>query len=518
MSETGTIRLLLIEDNDDDAYLIESALDARHELLHRYRDGREAMNALLEGDWDPDVILVDYRLPSLDGVEIIREVTRREDTIASFIMLTADTRIETAIEAMKVGARDFHPKTSGFDQIPEIIDRVYRLHRELIERREYQKALQRSERLFKFALEQLPVPVVVADPVHGIVQHINHPARQLMGVEDADGGPIRLDELGDRLPLSTTAEQTTVVHPLIATLRDGKARKAVELTLERDGENRWVSASAAPLYDEDGQIIAVVGAFPDVSAQKEVSLRLEEINASKDRFFSIIGHDLRNPASLVQMSAQVMRMMFESGKMEKLGTYMDHIDIAVENLLRLLESLLQWGRLQAGKVDFLPDSMNLADAITEAVRPNRFAAEHKQVELRVANRDTIMVWADRHMLQTVLRNLISNAVKFTEKGGRVEVATEVEEEGEMAVVRVRDTGMGIPPEALSEIFEISHQKIQRGTDGERGTGLGLVMCAEIIRRHRGTIAVESEVGKGATVTVRIPRRGPPRPAPEVFLT
>lgn len=506
------IRIILIEDNDDDAYLIEDALDERHRLLHRFSDGQEALEALESGNFSPDIILVDFRLPSMDGVEIIKALSSGDGEVRSFIMLTADTRIETAIEAMKAGARDFHPKTWGFDTLPDAIERVYRIHKELVERREFQLALHRSERLLNFAIDQMPIPIVLADADSGNVRHVNEPARKLSMLDEDDEKPISIEDLAKRIPFrkTPTSPPDRSLNPLFTAFKEGKAVRGLELHLSRDGADHWVSASAAPLYDESGDAIAVVGAFPDITEQKEASLQLEEINASKDRFFSIIGHDLRNPANQISMALQIILTRFDEQPREKIKLYLDRIQHGSDNLIRLLDSLLQWGRLQTNNIDFFRQEIRLASAIRENVAGFLMAADRKSIDLISECPDDLSAYGDLHMFNAIIRNLISNAIKFTPSQGKVEVW--VHQEGEMISTVVHDTGVGIPPERLPSLFEVSEDKIRSGTDGERGTGLGLMFCKDLAKKNDAYIDANSTVGKGTTITVKFPKFVPARHA------
>jgi len=503
------IKIVLIEDNEDDAYLIESALDNRHQLLHWFKDGEEALQSLENGDYDPDIVLVDFRLPTMDGLEIITKLSQVESPIFSCIMLTSDTRIETAIDAMKAGARDFHPKTWGFDSLPEIIARVYRIHHELKQKRAYEQALHRSERLLKFAIDQIPIPIIVADAESGIIQHINEPALELAQLSPhSNSDAFTIEEIAPRLPCrnSETSHPDIALNPLITAFLEGVAGKDVELFTSIDGADRWVSASAAPLCDENNHRIAVVGAFPDVTAQKEATLQLEEINASKDRFFSIIGHDLRNPVHQIQLALHLLITNFDQLKQEKVNQYLHNIQTGSDNLIRLLESLLQWGRLQTESISIKPEPIYLAEVIEEAIYGFHLTAEKKSITLDYHCSDDLSILGDINMFNTIIRNLLSNAIKFTPVDGRVKIT--VSNEDKFVSIAVSDTGIGIPPNKIPALFNVSENKIQSGTDGERGTGLGLMFCKDLTKINKGYIEAHSELGKGTTITVYFPRFNP----------
>lgn len=237
-------------------------------------------------------------------------------------------------------------------------------------------------------------------------------------------------------------------------------------------------------------------------ALRESEKNLMELNATKDKFFSIISHDLKNPfASLLSIS-ELMVENFDAADREDHRAGFKKIHNSVKHLLDLLENLLTWSRSQRGRIKYDPTRFNLSNLIQENVNIHKLLAEKKGIMLLSPDQQDVYAYGDRDMINSVVRNLMTNAVKFTEPNKKVEVKVEPrDEEVEVSVV---DEGIGIEKENLQRLFRIDEKFKSTGTAGERGTGLGLIICREFIEKHGGQIRVKSEPGLGSTFTFSIP--------------
>jgi two-component system sensor histidine kinase/response regulator len=220
-------------------------------------------------------------------------------------------------------------------------------------------------------------------------------------------------------------------------------------------------------------------------------------NASKDKFFSILSHDLRNSFGVLLTYAEFLTTNFDICSQEELKANIEVLRTTAHKLSALLENLLTWSRLQRGAMEYQPSEFDLKEIADENMLLFSSKAEQKQIRLTHTVPPNTWVYADHHMIRTVLRNLVSNALKFTNAGDTIEVlAAQVDDKVEVAVA---DTGIGIPQEALTKLFRIENKYSQKGTAGEEGTGLGLILCQELVKQNGGAIWVESEEGKGSTV-------------------
>ncbi len=234
----------------------------------------------------------------------------------------------------------------------------------------------------------------------------------------------------------------------------------------------------------------------------EKTAELKELNASKDKFFSIIAHDLKNPFNTIIGFSEMLKDAVVSNDDKIIYKYASMINVSSVQTFRLLENLLEWANSQRGKISFVPETINVSELIAEEFSMLDDMAKGKNIGLISNVSKEIVIAADKNMLRTILRNLITNAIKFTHKNGKVEVnATTYINHLELAV---SDNGVGMSRDIMSKLFKIDANLTSRGTENERGTGLGLFLCKEFVEKHGGKIWTESEEGKGSTFKFLLP--------------
>ncbi len=229
---------------------------------------------------------------------------------------------------------------------------------------------------------------------------------------------------------------------------------------------------------------------------------LRELNATKDKFLSIIAHDLRNPFGAIIGFADLMLKNFTEMDDETLHKGLTTIESAASQAYKLLENLLIWSRNQTGLYKFKQEVVNLKNQIVQALKMAEGNATIKDIKISSAIDDDYFVYADKDMIDTVLRNLISNAIKYTRNGGKVKVTAKTNTNN--VEVTVSDNGVGIPDNKLSAIFEIDKRTNTNGTENEEGTGLGLIICKDFLAKNGGQIWVESTQNKGSKFTFSLP--------------
>jgi signal transduction histidine kinase len=234
--------------------------------------------------------------------------------------------------------------------------------------------------------------------------------------------------------------------------------------------------------------------------------RLNALNQSKDKFFSILAHDLRGPIGSITGLTNKVDYLIKSGQMERLYRLGEQVDFAMLRLRDTLDNLLVWARSQQFQLTYHPEAFALDDQIQKAVRLYSAVAEHKGLSFEIDIREKAMAQADVNSVELILRNLINNAVKFSLPGGIIQLA--VREEAGQWLVSVRDHGRGMSPEKLQELFRNEVNSSDAGTLGEKGTGLGLILCREIAKLGAFEFWAESEAGQGTCVFFRLPKAGP----------
>jgi signal transduction histidine kinase len=234
----------------------------------------------------------------------------------------------------------------------------------------------------------------------------------------------------------------------------------------------------------------------------DLNAELTDLNADKDRFFSIVAHDLRSPFTPLLGNAELLLEMAEHLTPKEVKEISGGIYRSAKLVLGLLENLLQWSRLQMGRMEYQPADINLKDVAQQTVDLLGANAINKNITLHNEINDHVMVYADDYMLDTIIRNLTSNALKFTPQGGKISISAIQNEK--FIEVSITDTGVGISEADKDKLFKIDVQHSTVGTEKEAGTGLGLLLCKEMVEMNGGQIGMESELGQGTTFKFTMP--------------
>ena len=259
----------------------------------------------------------------------------------------------------------------------------------------------------------------------------------------------------------------------------------------------------------NNQCIGRVWSFHDITTQAETlkalhesESRLRELNGTKDKFFSIIAHDLKSPFSGILGFCAILTEQVRKKEYENLEEYAEIIQYSAQKVFDLLTNLMEWSSSQSGRMDYDPQLVDMGTIVQEVIDLIKISALQKSILITKKIEQPIELYADKKMISSVLRNLISNAVKFTHPGGVIEIR--LVRLGEEVKVSVRDNGVGIAAAELKKLFTIDRSYSIPGTQNEKGTGLGLILCNEFIHKHGGRIWAESEPGKGSLFCFTIP--------------
>jgi two-component system sensor histidine kinase/response regulator len=229
---------------------------------------------------------------------------------------------------------------------------------------------------------------------------------------------------------------------------------------------------------------------------------LKELNATKDKIFSIIAHDLKSPFNNIIVLSELLIQNIIDFELEESKKYIRLLNSSAENTLILLTNLLNWAQSQTGQLSFNPEKILFSDITQEIIILNKPLAKTKNISLDYLATDKMEVYADENMLRTVLRNLISNAIKFTNIGGHISVFAVLKQDH--LEITISDDGIGINAEKCNVLFDITSKTTTLGTANENGHGLGLVLCKEFVNNNAGQIWVESKEGKGSDFKFTLP--------------
>lgn len=236
-----------------------------------------------------------------------------------------------------------------------------------------------------------------------------------------------------------------------------------------------------------------------ISEQRE---QLRELNASKDQFISIISHDLQSPFAGIFTLAEQIKQDVYNKQYNEIPSTADQLQAAIENYHALLQNLFTWAKIQQGLIELQPQAVDIQLILAKNLALLRPQAQQKQIVLKLLTQERIVLNTDVNMIDTIVRNVLSNAIKFTPVGGAVELsATSTDQRIEVVIA---DTGTGIPAEQIATLFQPGATYRQPGTAGEKGTGLGLILCKAFLQKCGGNIWVESEVDKGSTFRFTLP--------------
>ncbi len=236
---------------------------------------------------------------------------------------------------------------------------------------------------------------------------------------------------------------------------------------------------------------------------KEQAEEIRKINLTKDRLYSIIAHDIKSPFSNISMLISTLAEGYLEPGSEEYEEILQSINRSTQETYALLENLLQWTRSQTGDLEADPEILNMKELTDRAFRFSEMNAKNKKIDLQMEMEDTMPVHADRNMMQSVIQNLVVNAIKFTHEGGKVRIRGK--QDGEQVIVQVVDNGVGIPEENMKKLFEDRGQFTTRGTNDEKGSGLGLLLVQTFVEQNGGQIEAESKPGKGTAFTLTFPK-------------
>ena len=251
------------------------------------------------------------------------------------------------------------------------------------------------------------------------------------------------------------------------------------------------------------QIANVIERRRAIEALKESEALLHELNASKDKFFSIISHDLKSPFNSILGFSDILAEQVREKNLESIEEYAEIIQNSSQRAMDLLSNLLEWSCSQTGRMEFNPQNIEIAALINEATELLNDAAQQKSITISRGLSPNVTVFVDKAMIDAILRNLISNSIKFTQPGGTIIVTAEPKQNELM--ITVSDNGVGMSEDTIGKLFRIGESYSAKGTQNEMGTGLGLILCKEFIEKNGGKIWAESEVGKGSRFCFVIPK-------------
>ena len=374
--------------------------------------------------------------------------------------------------------------------------------RDIRDRKRVESALRLSEKKFRDMFESAPVGIYQSS-LRGTLLSVNQALVEMLGYTSQEE-VLQLDLARD--VYKRASDRSRFIEELDEHGHIGQ----MELEWKRkDGSEVWVHINAHTIRGIDGAVQYFEGFVQDITERKAVERQmraytheLAELNANKDKFFSIISHDLRSPFSTLLGFADLVDTGFDSMDEGVRRRYISNIHTVSKQIFSLLENLLQWSRLQQGKIIFQPVTILLHDFVDDILTIHQGMALKKEIRIENTIPEHTRIHADQNMLQSIIENLLTNAIKFTGTGGEVRIHCAPMEGA--VLISVKDSGVGIAPSNISKLLRIDQHYSSLGTAEEKGTGLGLILCKEFVEQHQGKIWIESEPGKGSTFSFSLP--------------
>lgn len=500
--------VLIVDDETDISLILKLQLEDSGYQTVRARDGIEALECLNRQSFD--LMLLDIKMPRMNGIQVL-EHARRDYPDVSVVMMTAHGSEAIAVDAMKKGALDYIAKPFSTDEAVKKVERAIAFNRGRIENRRLQAELAREQQKVAAILEGL-ADILVAVDGQGLLMSVNRRAEEELGLS-------RSELIGMPVAKALRADIPAERLPCMVALRTAEVCRDVTYSLELDGRTVPVLSSAAPLKEADGRLLGSVEIIRDIS-------RLKALEQEKEDFVSMLSHDLKSPITAIVGSIDLVR---EGRLGPVLPDQQEYLAAAVEScdeMVEMIDTLLDVHKFEAGKMAISFRTEEPLPVIQRLFARYQPAASRAQLELSLdAAGDLPMVAIDRGKISRVLGNLLSNAFKFTDEGGKIAMRAshvadvadiralisrqlyredELPPDGGYLLVTVSDSGCGIPSDALTMIFDRFAQARNRMLGKTRGTGLGLAFCRKVMDAHKGYIWAESSEGEGSRFHLLIP--------------
>ena len=462
-----------------------------------------------------------------------KDVSAGNRVLLEHVVLEDRAMVKAALQEFQLGSLDgkVEYRVLGDDKIERWIEtrwsievdgdgrplKSFATNLDITERKQSEKALLLSEERFRVLFQRGPIAMYSCDAAGGS-REFNRVAMDLWGLDSKGANTAEQPSgsfktfLADGTPMPyAETPMTKVLHNVVPEVRD------MEMVIERpDGSRINVIANIVPLKNERGEITGAINCFYDITERSRLERHaqqqaetLADLHRRKDEFLAMLSHELRNPLAPISNAVHLLRLQKHEDPIQAQARGI--IERQVGQLTRLIDDLMEISRISTGRIHLQEERLAFNGIVENALETVRPLIEKHQHSLEVALSPlTVWLYADASRLEQVVVNLITNAAKYTEPGGSITVS--VQQEGNDAVLRVRDSGVGIAPELLPHVFELFTQAERSLARSEGGLGIGLCLVKRLVEMHRGTVEAHSTLGDGSEFVVRLPVMATPPPS------
>ncbi len=375
---------------------------------------------------------------------------------------------------------------------------------DITERKKAEQELIESETKFREIINQINDGIVVVDE-QGKIIIWNKGVEIMFGLKATEALNRNIAEIQCELALPQY-KNLSLIESTMKDIYTFKNTKFFNRVLENDiipynsNNIKNIQSCIFPIKINDSYLFCSL--FRDSTEKRNYEKQLLQINSDKDRFLSILAHDLKSPFNAILGFIELLKINIRKYNINTIEQQLDIIYKSSHNTYNLIEELLLWANSQNGKLSYNPQSLNFNQVCFEILEEIKHFAESKNISIIQTTKNDLHIFADIEMLKTILRNLVSNAIKFTNKSGEINI--NAEQNHNNIIISISDNGIGIASDNIEKIFDITNKHSTRGTENESGTGLGLILCKEFVEKHNGKIWVESEPGIGTKFYFTLP--------------
>ncbi|MEI7811801.1 MAG: ATP-binding protein [Ignavibacteria bacterium] len=505
------VKILLIEDNLGDARLISAMLNDvsnfGYKVEHAFRLAT-GLEKLEKSSFD--IVLLDPGLPDGESLDTLESINAVAPSLPIIIMTGLEDE-KLAIKTVQLGAQDYLVKLQVDGNM------LARAIRYAIERKKTEEKLRESEEMYHSLFNNNCSVMLLIDSYTGIIVDANSSACSFYGYS--------MDELVGRGMSDISCLPGENIHERMNYIRNNEQRHFLNQHKLADSGIRDVEVYSGLLKMKGQDLLYMI--VHDITERKKAEEQLQknkeileknaielvvlneklaETNAGKDKFLSVISHDLKSPFQGLLGLSKALAEEYSTLTEEERINYANYLNATTQGIYHLIENLLQWSRIEMGRISYQPSSIEILAEVTYVIHLLGPKFLKKKISYKIDIPEHYYLYADSDILNSILQNLISNAIKFSNAGDMISVS--LFDAGEFAGIAISDTGTGIDVADISNLFCIDFRKSKKGTDNEKGTGLGLIICKELVEKHGGKIWVESQPGYGSTFKFTIPKATP----------